>query len=679
MSIHLPSKKHIRGYIRIFGRLSLMCLGGGDGKIFGGNSEIARKNRRSHLMEYLFLASIGPVQSFIASARRTRDLWFGSMLLSELAKAAAKKIVDNEQNSLIFPAPNPENKDFLSPGSSLNVANKIVALIHQPPQELGNEVHQAIFARLHKIREDAFQGIKSQIYYEVACKQIDDLVEYFWVAVPFDGTDYENVRRNLEALMAARKNTRDFQQVGWGSKQPKSSIDGQMESVVPEDRYPDRRDSQNIKTGKVNFFYSKYHANARERLSGVDLLKRLGKIGSISNFPRTTHMSTLPFLYRLSSITGSEATEAVRLWKAYTSALQRIADEYRLVLDTESIPGIKAHPILKESEGTLLFEERIADVLGIAGVLDNTIGITPAKDALAAFYRYTDKYFDDGKVRPNTYYAILLADGDRMGEVIEAQAKHDYEAHRNLSRALDTFAGNVGNTVASSEGALVYAGGDDILAFMPLHTVLQCAYKLAKDFSDSLKGFENDKGEKPTLSVGIAIVHHLYSLRDALNLARAGEKKAKSVPGKNALAITLSKHSGADCTVAGKWDDLDKHLEQLIKCYRSDGIPHGTAYELRDLALRLMGSTLTNSVDHQADFQKMIQAESKRILERKMAQSGKEEVEKILKSRLGIEREEVDDPKNKTVDIEEFTNELIIAQFLAEARELAKLPEESNS
>ena len=41
-------------------------------------------------MEYLFLASIGPVQSFIASARRTRDLWFGSMLLSELAKAAAK-------------------------------------------------------------------------------------------------------------------------------------------------------------------------------------------------------------------------------------------------------------------------------------------------------------------------------------------------------------------------------------------------------------------------------------------------------------------------------------------------------------------------------------------------------------------------------------------------------------
>jgi CRISPR-associated protein Cmr2 len=40
-------------------------------------------------MSYLFLVNIGPVQDFIASARRSRDLWYGSWLLSELAKAAA--------------------------------------------------------------------------------------------------------------------------------------------------------------------------------------------------------------------------------------------------------------------------------------------------------------------------------------------------------------------------------------------------------------------------------------------------------------------------------------------------------------------------------------------------------------------------------------------------------------
>jgi CRISPR-associated protein Cmr2 len=312
---------------------------------------------------------------------------------------------------------------------------------------------------------------------------------------------------------------------------------------------------------------------------------------------------------------------------------------------------------------------------------NNTIDLTAAKKALAEFYRYTDECLNDGRVRPDTYYAILLADGDRMGEVIDFQAKQGDDAHRELSRALDTFAGSVNSTVADNEGALVYAGGDDVLAFMPLHTVLQCARKLATDFSDSLKVFENAKGEKPTLSVGIAIVHHLYSLRDALNLARAAEKKAKSVTDKNAVAITLSKRSGADCTVVGKWDNLDKYLENIITCFRSDGIPHGTAYELRDLGLRLIDSTQSLSDVQKKELQKVIQVEAKRILERKFAQSEIKETENILKRRLGIplKREETPPSNAKPIDIEQFTNELIIAQFLAEARELAKLPEEGNS
>jgi len=35
-------------------------------------------------MEHILLFSIGPIQDFIASARRSRDLWFGSWMLSEL-------------------------------------------------------------------------------------------------------------------------------------------------------------------------------------------------------------------------------------------------------------------------------------------------------------------------------------------------------------------------------------------------------------------------------------------------------------------------------------------------------------------------------------------------------------------------------------------------------------------
>ena len=56
------------------------------------------------MAESLLLITIGPVQEFIASARRTRDLWFGSWLLSELSREAALYLSDAKVGGrLIFP------------------------------------------------------------------------------------------------------------------------------------------------------------------------------------------------------------------------------------------------------------------------------------------------------------------------------------------------------------------------------------------------------------------------------------------------------------------------------------------------------------------------------------------------------------------------------------------------
>src|ERR1019366_10068292 len=51
-------------------------------------------------VKHLLVFSIGPVQEFIAAARRTRDLWVGSEMLSEVSRAAAGVIGDGR---LIFP------------------------------------------------------------------------------------------------------------------------------------------------------------------------------------------------------------------------------------------------------------------------------------------------------------------------------------------------------------------------------------------------------------------------------------------------------------------------------------------------------------------------------------------------------------------------------------------------
>ncbi len=625
-------------------------------------------------MEYLFLASIGPVQSFIASARRTRDLSFGSWLLSELAKAAAQEITKPKENILIFPAP--QNIKELDPGTQLNVANKIIAVIHQSPQGtdetkgMGEKVREAIDKRLETIKNWAYTDM--QDYNKQAAKaQIDDLVDYSWVALPFDGTNYAETREMLETLMAARKNTRDFYKVTWYSNQPKSSIDGQLESVIPENRYPYKKESDKEKSNKVKFLYKNYRAGPAERLSGVDLLKRKGAFQATSGLPSTSHMAALPFLARLTHLSDLEA--AKQLWENYIKALADVAD-----LPLETVPEkYPSDPILGRYEGSLLFEERLVDM--VANV-NNTAKLKPAQEALRVFFNEVDKQLGKAPLIP--YYAILLADGDRMGQVIDHQAKQGENQHRTLSQALDKFARKVHSIVPEHQGELVYTGGDDVLAFVPLHKVLQCAIALANDFRKELAGFKDDEDHPPTLSVGIAIVHHLYSLQDALNLARATETRAKKVPGvpdKDALAITISKRSGDDYIVAGKWGDLDSYLEKLIGYCQSDAIPDGTAYELRDLALHL--KVPTSHPDFQT-LQKVILADAGRILKRKMSvpqhklqQRSTEEIKKILnilQSRLGIKQEKPDATQTSSVGIEQFINELIVAQTLADAIKLTE-------
>src|SRR5437868_6062489 len=83
-------------------------------------------------VEQLFLVTVGPVQDFINSARRSRDLWFGSWLLSELSAAAARCLKAQPGATLIFPHPAAvpyDGEPLLDTGGTeaRNVANRIIA------------------------------------------------------------------------------------------------------------------------------------------------------------------------------------------------------------------------------------------------------------------------------------------------------------------------------------------------------------------------------------------------------------------------------------------------------------------------------------------------------------------------------------------------------------------------
>jgi CRISPR-associated protein Cmr2 len=213
---------------------------------------------------------------------------------------------------------------------------------------------------------------------------------------------------------------------------------------------------------------------------------------------------------------------------------------------------------------------------------------------------------------------------------------------------------------------------------------------LATQFHDALKGFADKYGRTPTLSIGVAIVHHLDSLRDAREIAKQAVHRAKEVDGKNALSMTISKRSGEDYSIAESWGDsgtdrgIDAYLEQLISFCREDAIPTGTAYELRDMVRRHTVSAQDTSTDEHQEkliqtLRIVIKQDALRILQRKLTvphdKFTEEQATKVmnfLKARLGLEQEHPGEEIINSVPIEEFINELIIAQTLADARQLAE-------
>ena len=469
-------------------------------------------------MKYLFLCAIGPVQDFIATARRSRDLAFGSELLSELSKAGAKALADEFGcDNLILPAP--KDMDDLQPGSEYNVANRILAIVEQEPQKVSNIVEYAIRKRLQETSEQAFRQVKGDFDKSLAYDQINDLIEFYWASVEYNESNYIQNRKTVEALLAARKNTRDFKQAT-GSHRPKSSLDGSRESVIPEKEYPAFGDPDKEKARKINTLYINYGARRAEQLSGVDLLKRNGKI--TQKFHSTSYMAALPFLM------GLEKREQ------FEDEILQIMGKFGITKGGEEEP--------------ILFESRISDYI-------------PDKDEQEKFRGQLNAILKKyaGNKRPSPYYAMLLADGDNMGKAIDRQSSID--DHKKISEALSDFSIQAKNIIQSEEnaGVPIYVGGDDVLAYLPLHTALQCSKALEEAFRKQMEPF-GDNSVQPTLSGGIVIAHHLTPLSEVLDLARSAERIAKSVEGKNALAITLSKRSGTERTVVDKWSNLSERL-----------------------------------------------------------------------------------------------------------------------
>lgn len=183
--------------------------------------------------------------------------------------------------------------------------------------------------------------------------------------------------------------------------------------------------------------------------------------------------------------------------------------------------------------------------------------------------------------RPSTYLAVLCADVDKMGQwltgreaplwkdiadtgllpgVPEDKKRPLYPAlGAELSRRLGRLATTTFLDIVETKclGRVVYSGGDDLLAFLPLQTALHCLKLLNQAIRQ-----ETHLGSKVTLSAGLHIMHWRDPLSRAIESARDAEQTAKKrddkqrhlgQQGGNCFVISLHKRSGTSALFKLPW------------------------------------------------------------------------------------------------------------------------------
>jgi len=240
---------------------------------------------------------------------------------------------------------------------------------------------------------------------------------------------------------------------------------------------------------------------------------------------------------------------------------------------------------------------------------------------------------------PPLYYAVLALDGDRMGQWIRGEGDKsptlnqvvdeaalglsDQERaslatarrpiHPTLHAAISEAAANFAMFVAPSivescHGELIYAGGDDVLALLPVETALDCAGRLRDAFSQKVHDANGRPrllmGGKATASAGIAVAHYKEDLRYALQAARHAEEQAKE-HGRDRLGLTIIRRSGEETSAVLPWG-LVGRLDELRRRFTMPNHSDRWAY-----ALRLELPTLQGLEDDEA-----LKLELKRVLKR---------------------------------------------------------------
>ena len=219
----------------------------------------------------------------------------------------------------------------------------------------------------------------------------------------------------------------------------------------------------------------------------------------------------------------------------------------------------------------------------------------PSTIEIAAETSATDASHDDAggpADSPPPFYALVLADGDRLGRLVGELGG------AVVGAALSGFTTDVPGIVAEHGGVTVYAGGDDVLAMLPVEEAIDCAGELADTYRSAFAGRPG-----ATLSAAVVLAQAHVPLRSVVDQShRLLDEVAKEGNGRDSLAVAVLKGSGKHCQWVSSWNRwlyedntvpalnvLDELAQQFRNAATEPGVSGSLVYRLRDTLARLCG------------------------------------------------------------------------------------------
>ncbi len=527
--------------------------------------------------------TLGPVQGFVSQARRTRDFWAGSFILSWLS-AVAIKAVEHQGGEIKFPHADENYMQWLvgegekgrepKQGSIPNRFKGLIAEVDPDsfnPEEVTEAVQEAWEALADRVWKKDL-GLGSDIA-EIWDRQIEKFWDMSWVITP-DKAD--------SAVLDKRKNWRSYtppaeagikcmMMDGWqelsGTKSPnRKELNKFWNSIRKNGTNGISNDlKENEALCAMAFVKRRFSRHFEDLTHTMPQGWQLKGWKVPSAVPSVSYMAAVHWLEKALEIADIDtlnkfSKEAKKLTGSYGEWDTHIEclDEYKTEFNNISaLDGNVFHQSQLENKNIFEGKEKEKEKTQAEKV-----------STLLANINQTE-----GIKKASPFYAVLLMDGDSLGIHMSDPKKQTV-----ITNALGEFTQGVSKIVQKNNGFLIYAGGDDVLAILPLEDAIPCATSIRTHYQASFI-----EAKFPTsISAAIQFVHIktalIKILRDSHDLL---DNIAKDKTGRDAIAVRVWKPGGKQLEWAQPWKTAlneeegkthKTHIEEIADTFTGDKV-----------------------------------------------------------------------------------------------------------